>query len=123
VDPHRPGNRAPQALLAVGVGFASMTIAGCALPAAPTGTTPTATTSPVTAGSPAPSTSDTEAEGTSTAPQRPAPRPTGQIDRCHTSMLAASFENPDAGAGQRNVTLVLRNISAQPCNVFGYPGM
>lgn len=123
MDPHRPGNPAPQALLAAGIALAGMTIAGCALPAAPTGSSPTATTSPVTAGSPAPSTSDTKGEATSTAPARPAPRPTEQIDRCHTSMLAASFENPDAGAGQRDVTLVLRNISAQPCNVFGYPGM
>lgn len=38
-------------------------------------------------------------------------------------MLTASFTNPDAGAGQRSVDLVLRNASSQTCDVFGYPGM
>lgn len=38
-------------------------------------------------------------------------------------MLAASFANPDAGAGQRSVDLVLRNTGSQACDLFGYPGM
>lgn len=65
-------------------------------------------------------TSDTSAP----APPKPAPTPARpKTQRCHTSMLAASLENPDAGAGQRYLDLVLRNKSPQQCTLYGYGGM
>lgn len=46
-----------------------------------------------------------------------------KIDRCHTSQLAGSLENGDAGAGQRYVDLVLRNKSGETCTLYGYGGL
>lgn len=118
MDSHRPSGPGPRTLLTAGIMLAGITVTGCTVPAPQAGVAPTATPSPAAVTSTTPSTSDEYAPGATSEPARPV-----GTDRCHTAMLAASFENPDAGAGQRNVTLVLRNISAQACNVFGYPGM
>jgi hypothetical protein len=37
--------------------------------------------------------------------------------------MSASFVNPDAGAGQRHLTLVLMNNGSASCEVFGYVGL
>jgi hypothetical protein len=42
---------------------------------------------------------------------------------CRTGQLHGSFRNPDAGAGQRYVQLVLTNIAKVPCSVTGYPSL
>jgi hypothetical protein len=122
MNSHRAGGPGPKTLLSLGIVLAGITAGGCSVPAAPTGVSPTSMTSPVAAGPATPSTSDRQDGGPASAPPA-VPQPTGQTDRCHTSMLAASFENLDAGAGQRSVSLALRNVSSQSCSVFGYPGM
>jgi hypothetical protein len=53
----------------------------------------------------------------SNAGTRPPARP------CRTAQLHGSFRNPDAGAGQRYVQLVLTNIAKVPCSVSGYPSL
>lgn len=118
MDSRRPGGPGPKTLLPAAIVLAAMTIGGCTVPAPPTGVAPATTTAPAAASPTTPSTSDEQGQGAAKTSGRPV-----QPDRCHTSMLAASFENLEAGAGQRDVSLVLRNISTQPCNVFGYPGM
>ncbi|GGS42982.1 DUF4232 domain-containing protein [Streptomyces griseoviridis] len=47
----------------------------------------------------------------------------GRTDgRCRTADLRASVGRVDAGAGQRNVPVVLTNTSARTCTLYGYPG-
>ena len=46
----------------------------------------------------------------------------GSAPTCQTSQLQASLEMPDAGAGQRYVTLVLANTGAT-CQTAGYVGL
>ncbi|MFE1326000.1 DUF4232 domain-containing protein [Streptomyces sp. NPDC058741] len=55
---------------------------------------------------------------TETASQRmPAP-----VTRCHSQQLRASVGRMDPGAGQRNFPVVLTNVSARTCTLYGYPG-
>ena len=56
-----------------------------------------------------------------TAPSTTA-RAGGAGPTCQTSQLQAALERPDAGAGQRYVTLVLTNTGAT-CQVAGYVGL
>jgi uncharacterized protein DUF4232 len=42
---------------------------------------------------------------------------------CKTSQLSANLTNPDAGAGQRYLTLVYTNNSGQDCTMYGFPGL
>ena len=42
---------------------------------------------------------------------------------CRVSQLDASLTNPDAGAGQRYLTLVFTNHSTSPCTMLGYIGI
>jgi hypothetical protein len=53
----------------------------------------------------------------------PAGSPTVRTDRCHTSELTGSLTAPDAGAGQRYATLVLRNTGGRTCTVHGFGGL
>ena len=46
-----------------------------------------------------------------------------QLPRCHTSGLSASLGRIDAGAGQRDVRLTLRNRSGHTCRTQGWIGM
>ena len=46
-----------------------------------------------------------------------------QLPRCHTSGLSASLGRIDAGAGQRDVRLTLRNRSGHSCRTQGWIGM
>ncbi|MBC2902425.1 DUF4232 domain-containing protein [Streptomyces cupreus] len=89
------------------------------------------------------------ADGTTTAPQQPtttnertatssspseqatttepasSPSPAGgtkKSSRCHTAELRAEVGRMDPGAGQRNFPIVLTNVSARTCTVYGYPG-
>ena len=45
------------------------------------------------------------------------------LPRCHTSGLSASLGRIDAGAGQRDVRLTLRNRSGHTCRTQGWIGM
>jgi hypothetical protein len=45
------------------------------------------------------------------------------ISRCHTSMLAGTLQPAEAGAGHRYAELVLRNVSGEPCRIYGYGGL
>jgi hypothetical protein len=47
----------------------------------------------------------------------------GGTDRCHTSELTGSLTGADAGAGQRYLTLVLRNTGGETCTIDGYGGV
>jgi hypothetical protein len=57
-----------------------------------------------------------------TAPAAAGSSPGGP-PRCHTAQLAGSLATPDAGAGQRHLTLVLRNTGTAACTVTGYGGL
>lgn len=43
--------------------------------------------------------------------------------RCQTSHLQGSLGQPDAGAGQLYVPVVLRNTSSATCHLTGFPGV
>ncbi|MFF1274291.1 DUF4232 domain-containing protein [Streptomyces marokkonensis] len=47
--------------------------------------------------------------------RRPAPR-------CRTAGLSAAVGRMDPGAGQRNLPIVLTNVSSRTCTLHGYPG-
>ncbi|MEU2269173.1 DUF4232 domain-containing protein [Streptomyces olindensis] len=47
---------------------------------------------------------------------------TGGATRCHTSELRASVGRMDPGAGQRNLPVVLTNVSSRSCTLHGHPG-
>jgi hypothetical protein len=55
--------------------------------------------------------------GTSAAAAAPS------LPRCHTSGLSASLGRVDAGAGQRDVRLTLRNRAGRTCRTQGWVGM
>jgi uncharacterized protein DUF4232 len=44
-------------------------------------------------------------------------------DRCHTGEFTAAFGPEDAGAGNRNASVVLTNKGGRTCTVFGYGGL
>lgn len=125
MDAHRLCRRGPTTLLTTGLALAGIGLAGCTVPTPQTPPAGNPATMPPEASPATSSTSDGQPTAGNGGPTTVGnePSPTQQTDRCHTSMLAASFENLEAGAGQRNATLVLRNISAQTCAVYGYPGM
>jgi hypothetical protein len=52
-----------------------------------------------------------------------APGASAALPRCHTGGLAASLGRVDAGAGQRDVRLTLRNRSGHTCRTQGWVGM
>jgi hypothetical protein len=58
---------------------------------------------------------------TTTAP--PVTTTTKPDTTCQTGQLSAQLTNPDAGAGQRYLTLVYTNNSAKDCTMFGFPGL
>ncbi len=45
------------------------------------------------------------------------------VPACRTADFAAVVRNVQAGAGQRQATLVLRNRSSRSCHTFGYVGL
>jgi hypothetical protein len=63
----------------------------------------------------------------SAAPAAPAASTTtaapAALRRCHTGGLSASLGRVDAGAGQRDVRLTLRNRSGHRCRTQGWVGM
>ena len=75
-----------------------------------------------TTGTTTTSTSTTSTSTTTTAP--PVTTITQPPDTtCQTSQLSAQLTNPDAGAGQRYLTLVYTNNSSKDCTMFGFPGL
>jgi Protein of unknown function (DUF4232) len=64
---------------------------------------------------------------TTTTPPPPAAggeaSPPNQDNRCTAAMLAGTVEPTDSGAGNRYVTLIVRNTSQQPCTLWGYGGL
>jgi hypothetical protein len=71
--------------------------------------------------------------GSSTPAPTPTPTPTSSssgsegsapaTDRCHTGEFTAAFGPADAGASNRNATVVLTNRGGRTCTVFGYGGL
>lgn len=62
--------------------------------------------------------------GEQASPESSAARPPqSSVERCHTSMLTGSLQEPEAGAGQRYAQLVLRNSSNETCTIYGYGGL
>ena len=57
-----------------------------------------------------------------TATRAPTGAPVG-IERCHTSELSAAFGPADAGAGQRQGTVILQNRSTRRCTILGFGGL
>jgi hypothetical protein len=118
-------------------GAALLTLAACSFSAsaddpdasgsssssAPTSSAPTSsgTTSSGT-GASGTASSGTAPAGT-LAPTTGAAGSTGGTDRCHTSELTGSLTGADAGAGQRYLTLVLRNTGGETCTIDGYGGV
>lgn len=70
--------------------------------------------------------STTTSSSTTTTPPPTAP-PSTQATvpniTCRVGQLDASLTNPDAGAGQRYVTLIFTNHSTSPCTMLGYIGL
>ncbi|HEY4278283.1 MAG TPA: DUF4232 domain-containing protein [Conexibacter sp.] len=50
------------------------------------------------------------------------PTASAATPRCTVPNLKGSFKNASAGAGQRFVTLALKNSSSTSCSLAGYPG-
>ena len=113
-----PGIAAALLLAACG-GDGDGTTIGSAAPASPGVTAPT-TEAPTSA--PATTTSES-------GPTTPAAGPTASegsapaTDRCHTGEFTAAFGPVDAGASNRNATVVLTNRGGRTCTVFGYGGL
>ena len=82
--------------------------------AAPTSAAPTGATSTGSAGTgpTTPLSSPTKSEGSAPA-----------TDRCHTGEFTAAFGPEDAGASNRNATVVLTNRGGRTCTVYGYGGL
>lgn len=49
--------------------------------------------------------------------------PPNQDNRCTSTMLSGTIDPQDSGAGNRYVTLVVRNTSQQVCTLWGYGGL
>lgn len=115
-----PGIAAALLLAACG-GDGDGTTIGSAAPASPSVTAPTTSAAPSAA---APSTPDTTTS--ETGPTTPATSPEGSApatDRCHTGEFTAAFGPADAGASNRNATVVLTNKGGRTCTVLGYGGL
>ncbi|HST65399.1 MAG TPA: DUF4232 domain-containing protein [Mycobacteriales bacterium] len=90
--------------------------------------TSTGATAPSTATSD-PGTVATPTGGSENDPTTPAASPTASegsapaTSRCHTGEFTAAFGPVDAGAGNRNATVVLTNKGGRTCTVFGYGGL
>ncbi|HEY6744970.1 MAG TPA: DUF4232 domain-containing protein [Mycobacteriales bacterium] len=109
-----PGIAAALLLAACG-GDGDGTTIGTAAPASSDATAPT-TEAPTSA--PGTTTGETGPTGpTSSEGSAPA------TDRCHTGEFTAAFGPEDAGAGNRNATVVLTNKGGRTCTVFGYGGL
>ena len=117
-----PGIAAALLLAACGGGGGDGTTIGTPAPSS-TGV-PTATTTTSTVPTGAASTGGSENGATT-----PAASPTGSegsapaTTRCHTGEFTAVFGPVDAGASNRNATVVLTNRGGRTCTVFGYGGL
>jgi hypothetical protein len=70
------------------------------------------------------STSTTTSSTTSTTAAPGTTTPTTQPNTtCQANQLSANLTNPQAGAGQRYLTLVFTNTSSKDCTMFGFPGL
>jgi hypothetical protein len=102
------------ALLLAGCGGNGTTI-GDAAPSSTSGAGPTSS---------APTSADTTpATGTGPAAPTASEGSAPPTDRCHTGEFTAAFGPEDAGAGNRNASVVLTNRGGRTCTVFGYGGL
>jgi hypothetical protein len=92
----------------VSVTVAAVTLAACGGDDGGS-TTPTTRRSTTTTTTPT-----TSAATTSTTPRN---------DTCLVGQLSAAITNANAGAGQREATVVFANTGSQSCTMFGYIGM
>jgi len=69
------------------------------------------------------STSTTSSTTTTTGPPASTTTTVAGPPTCQTNQLAAAIGQPDAGAGQRNSTLVFTNNGQGPCTMVGYVGL
>jgi hypothetical protein len=125
------GRRLVRPALAV---TAALLVAGCSsggdTTAAPSASTPSATTGSA-APAPAPATaSGSAAAGTSGSPSASpsagagsSTAPAAGPDRCHTGELTATLTGGDSGAGQRGATVTLTNRGGRTCDVEGFGGV
>lgn len=110
---------------------AALAVAGCGAGGTGSAAPPASgTTEPVPSG-PAGGTDTGSGGDTGTPAPTYTPTPTGTtgtastagLARCRTVDLALSLRKPDAGAGQRYLSIVLTNTSRQTCRVYGYGGI
>ncbi|MER7487559.1 DUF4232 domain-containing protein [Streptomyces sp. NPDC126497] len=66
-----------------------------------------------------PSDADGAADGRSPTAAGHPDRP---VSRCRTAELSAAVGRMDPGAGQRNLPVVLTNVSSRTCTLYGHPG-
>lgn len=81
---------------------------------------------PPTTSSPATTTTTTATTTTTTPPPSPngnETSPPDQDNRCTAGMLSGSVQPMDSAAGNRDVTLVVRNKSTETCTLWGYGGL
>jgi hypothetical protein len=123
--PPPPRRRLGVALAAVAV---LVVVAGCARddgpPASPSSAAP-APAATATAGTPV--TTGEGGVGHSASAAHPAPatpaQPAAGPGRCHTSELSLAFGPAQAGAGQRQGVVILKNESARECTILGFGGL
>lgn len=114
-------------LLAACGGDDDGTTIGSAAPSVPSPTSAAPTDAAATTGGSG--TGGSETGGPETGPTTPASGPTSSegsapaTDRCHTGEFTAAFGPVDAGASNRNSTVVLTNRGGRTCTVFGYGGL
>jgi Domain of unknown function (DUF4232) len=104
---------------------ATLLLAGCGGDDGTTIGDPTPTSTGVTAPTSAAPTGADTTTATGTTPAAPT-RSEGSApatDRCHTGEFTAAFGPEDAGAGNRNASVVLTNRGGRTCTVFGYGGL
>ena len=101
--------------------LAIVTLSGCgARPDAAGDTSPRLTSTTTTSSAPPPSSSAVASPTTVTGDESSAP---AQENRCTAEMLSGKVEPQNAAAGNRYVTLVVRNESQQTCTLWGYGGL
>ncbi len=93
------------------IGSAAPSVTGPSV-TTPTSAAPTGADTTTTPGTGPSATASATSEGSAPA-----------TDRCHTGEFTAAFGPEDAGAGNRNASVVLTNKGGRTCTVFGYGGL